>query len=276
MITWQPDMLAAHHEDSASTDEPPWWIPPASATLAAENDRLRELVKLQAELVASAAHDVRTSLAGVLRFTERLLEGELDPPVRERYLGIVDGEMRRLARLIEELYDEQVLAEGRRVLSFDVFDLGDLLREQVDLFDGRSDLHAFRLELPPQALVVRADCDRIARVIANLLSNAIDYSPGGGTIIVVAESHDGVVRVSVRDDGRGIRRELQHRVFARLFRAPNRVIKGAGLGLALCREIVEAHDGVLGFDSSYGEGSTFWFELRAYASSTCARQSAAS
>jgi signal transduction histidine kinase len=235
------------------------------ADLEAENARLRELVKLQSELVANIAHDLRTPLTSVLGFTELLLKRDFEEAARERYLRIVNGEMRRFANLIDDLFDAQLLADGRGVLEFEHYDLGNLLREQVDLFRGQSDAHVIRLELPAQPLVVRADRARVARVIANLLSNAIKYSPGGGTITVSAEAgHDGPVRVSVRDDGLGIPPEQQHLVFGKFFRADasNKGIKGAGLGLALCREIVQAHGGALGFDSAFGHGSTFWFELR--------------
>jgi signal transduction histidine kinase len=234
------------------------------AELEADNARLRELVTLQSELVSSIAHDLRTPLTSLLGFTELLLKRDFDVVARERYLRIVNGEMRRFAELVDDLFDAQLLANGRDVLTLECHDLGELLREQAALFQGQSDRHVINLELPDDPIVVRADRGRVARVIANLLSNAIKYSPDGGTITVGAERHNGPVRVSVTDDGLGIPPEQQHLVFGKFFRAdvPHKGIKGAGLGLSLCREIVQAHGGALGFDSARGHGSTFWFELR--------------
>ena len=260
------DMQASHNwgGDAAYYDGVEAMGASERADIEAENARLRELVKLQSELVANIAHDLRTPLTSVLGFTELLLKRDFEPAATERYLRIVNGEMRRFANLIDDLFDAQLLADGRGVLELEEYDLGNLLREQVDLFRGQSDAHCIRLELPAQPLVVRADRARVARVIANLLSNGIKYSPRGGTITVSAEADDGPVRVSVTDEGIGIPPEQQHLVFAKFFRADatNKGIKGAGLGLALCREIVQAHGGALGFDSTYGHGSTFWFELR--------------
>ena len=232
--------------------------------LQEENARLRDAAELQAELLASVAHDLQTPLSSVLGFTDLLLTRELDPGTRRRCLETIAGELRRLGRLLDDLFETQPEQQDGATRSRGLFDLSRLLTERVELFRAQSDAHELRLDLVLRALPVRADRERIASVIDNLLSNAIKYSPDGGTVVVNAATHQGRVRIAVHDEGLGIPAEQQHLIFGRFFRTDaSRAsgIKGRGLGLARCREIVQAHGGAIGFDSTVGAGSTFWFEL---------------
>jgi signal transduction histidine kinase len=231
--------------------------------LEQQNEELRESERMKTELVSIVSHELRTPLASVLGFTALLLKREFDPPTRRHYLGIVDAQARRLAALLEDFLDVQRIEHEGVDLAEERVDLATLLGEQAQLYAAQSPKHTVEVELPEQPLTVRGDPGRLAQVVGNLLSNAIKYSPEGGTVeLVAARSGDGV-RIAVRDEGLGIPEDQQSRIFTKFFRgdAGATGITGTGLGLAVSREIVEAHGGSIGFDSDPGEGTTFWLEL---------------
>ncbi len=231
--------------------------------LELQNAKLREGERLKSELIAIVSHELRTPLSSVLGFTSLLLQRDFDPEARRHYLGIVDAQARRLAALLEDFLDLQMIEDGRLELAQESVDMGSLLDEQAQLYRAQSPKHRLLLELPGRPLSVRGDSNRLAQVVGNLLSNAIKYSPEGGVVKVAGETEDGAVRVSIRDEGLGIAPSQQSRIFTKFFRgeAGASGIGGTGLGLAVSREIVEAHGGRIGFSSKAGAGSTFWLEL---------------
>lgn len=233
------------------------------AELEAQNEKLRESERLKSELVSIVSHELRTPLASVLGFTSLLLTRDVSPEDQRRYLEIIDAQGRRLSSLLNDFLDIERLEEGQLKLARELFDLGELVGEQAQLFAGQSDKHRLDVVLPPKPLPVRGDPNRLAQVVGNLLSNAIKYSPEGGTVKVVGEQHDDLVRVSVRDEGLGIPDELQQEVFGKFFRgdAAASGIAGSGLGLTIARSVVEAHGGRISVESASGEGSVFWLEL---------------
>jgi two-component system OmpR family sensor kinase len=233
------------------------------AELEEQNAKLRESERMMSELVSIVSHELRTPLASVLGFTALLLKREFDPPERRHYLGIVDAQARRLAALLEDFLDVQRIEREGVDLTKERIDVAALLEEQAQLYAGESPLHRVDLALVERPLLVRGDRNRLAQVVGNLLSNAIKYSPDGGTVELVAEREGEAVRVTVRDEGRGIPLDQQDRIFTKFFRgdAGATGITGTGLGLAVSRDIVEAHGGRIGFDSRPGVGSTFWIEL---------------
>jgi signal transduction histidine kinase len=234
--------------------------------LEEQNRRLVESERLKSELVSNVSHELRTPLASVLGFSDLLLKRELADDDRHRYLEVIRTEAGRLATLLNDLLDLQRIERGALELAHQEFDLNELLSVQTTLYSAQSALHELAFRPAPGRLIVEGDPDRLAQVLGNLLSNAIKYSPDGGDVEIRSAQVDGDAWVWIRDHGLGVPREHQGQLFTKFFRGEagrKRGIAGTGLGLVLARQIVEAHDGVIGFESEEGRGSTFWIRIPA-------------
>jgi signal transduction histidine kinase len=224
----------------------------------------RAIDRMKTEFVSLASHELRTPLTSIRGYVDLLLEGETGEllPDQRAFLEIVAGNARRLVNLINDLLDLSRIESGRVTLNRTAVDLGYTV---YDIAAGlRPALDAKRqtlsIEVAPGLPTVDGDPDRLAQVIANLLSNANKYTPAGGRIRISLVRDGERLLLAVQDDGIGISEEDQAQLFTRFFRARNRAteeVGGTGLGLAISRSLVEMHGGAIAVESAPGAGSTF-------------------
>ncbi|MGE0684215.1 MAG: sensor histidine kinase [Candidatus Binatia bacterium] len=224
----------------------------------------KEIEGLKDELVAIVSHELRTPLASLRGFAELMLKRTFPVEKQKQFLEIIHSEAVRLTALINDFLDLQRIESGRQTYHFTPTHLPEVLSESLAVFQQEEARHVFRVEVQDALPVVQIDADRIRQVLANLLSNAIKFSPHGGVITVSVRNHTTQIIISVTDQGVGIPPDAKAKLFGKFFRVDNqetRSIGGTGLGLALVKQIVEAHGGQVGVESQLGQGSTFFFTL---------------
>lgn len=213
------------------------------------------------EFIAMTTHELKTpvtSLKGFLQLLQiRTGENEQGRLFVERSIKQVD----KLAMLINDLVDFSKLQAGKLGMHFESFDIKVLVEDCLELYTTNN-THPFRLNTSG-SLEVQADRLRIEQVIDNLVSNAIKYSPQGGTIEITIEGNADAVEVKIKDEGIGIDNAVQDKLFSQFFRAvkPGYSIPGLGMGLYITKEIIERHGGTIGVESVPGKGSVFSFVL---------------
>jgi PAS domain S-box-containing protein len=226
---------------------------------------LERLNRLKSEFVSLVSHEFRTALVGIAGFSEMIRDEDVSVEEAKGFAADINKESERLNRMINDMLDLDRIEAGRLTLHPQPTDINKLLQDAVNRARASSDRHFIAADFDATNPVVQCDSDRIAQVVANLVSNAIKYSPEGGDIAVTSVAHDGVVEVSVRDHGLGIAPEFVQRLFSRYERyekAGNKIL-GTGLGLAIARQIVEMHGGKIWVVSEQGKGSDFRFTLPA-------------
>lgn len=251
-------------------------LAPASETVALVVHQdvaiLKEAEYLKDEFVGIVAHELRTPLAALKGFASMLLVqtarqgGPRLADWQQEALSEIDLAVTRLSDLTEELLDVTRLQTGRLLLHRTPTNLVPLAQRVAAFLQQTSTRHQLEVHTTEDALVSDIDPSRIEQVLTNLIGNAIKYSPQGGPVVITlqAEQVTGTFVLSVQDHGIGIAAGQQGQIFGRFMRADNAVawgISGTGLGLYICRELVERHGGHLWFESQEGRGSTFFLAL---------------
>ncbi|HVU77466.1 MAG TPA: ATP-binding protein [Gaiellaceae bacterium] len=229
-------------------------------------DELRRLSTMRADFVSLVSHELRSPMASVIGAarTLQIRWRELQPEQREAFLALIGDETSRLAALVGDVLDTSRIDAGTFTYRFDDVDLGLLVTDSVATAELGQDEVPVRAEMPPKLPPVRGDAARLRQVLANLIDNAVKYSPAGQPVEVRVVPVDRVVHISVNDRGPGVKPGDQRMIFEKFGRAVGSGSKpGTGLGLYIARSIAEAHGGELTVSSAPGRGATFTLSLPA-------------
>jgi NtrC-family two-component system sensor histidine kinase KinB len=237
-----------------------------AAVVLQDVTRFRLIDDVKSNLVSTVSHELKTPLTSVRMGLHLLLEERIGPltPKQTELLIAARDDSERLLRMINDLLDLAKLESGRSSLRGTI-DAGALLGRAADEMRDFVEARGIRLvtKTSPELPEVSVDLGQIAHVFSNFVSNAVKHTKPGGEIALEASDHGPGVRFSVIDGGPGIPEEHQARLFERFFRVPGTEVSGAGLGLAIARELVAAQGGEIGVRSQPGQGSEFYFDLPA-------------
>ncbi|HYE98450.1 MAG TPA: ATP-binding protein [Planctomycetota bacterium] len=230
--------------------------------------RRKEADRLKNEFVSTVSHELRTPLTALRGALALLGSGKLGAisTAARPFLDIANADCLRLIRLINDLLDIQKIEAGRMDFRMKRLELMPLVRRALETSLPFGEQNGVRLAVATgvEDAVVLGDADRLLQVLGNLLSNAVKFSPRGAGVLVSVRRREGGFRISVADRGPGIPESFRGRVFERFAQADGsdaRQKGGTGLGLHICRVIVERHGGTIGFDSEPGLGTTFHVDL---------------
>jgi signal transduction histidine kinase len=237
-----------------------------SVIIARDISKLREVERMKSEFVSMVSHELRTPLGLIKGYASTLLNPQLsiDEATAHRFLLGIDGAADRLAKLIENIMSVSRIESGLFRLTTQEMYISQVIENAVATARATAKGHEITLELPRRPIKVEGDRVQIELVMDNLLGNAIKYSPMGRPIRVDLHRRNGGVEVSVVDEGIGIAAHHLPKVFDKFYRVEggySRRTPGSGLGLYICRSIIEAHGGRIWAESTPGQGSTFTFAL---------------
>jgi signal transduction histidine kinase len=232
-------------------------------------DRVEATRQSQRDFVANISHELKTPLTSIQGFAQALLDGTAQTPdATTRAAHVIHEEADRMRRMVDELLTLARLDAGQLVMAQDLVEIGQLLRRSAEKLAPQARAAEITLETDAEGkLFVSGDADRLAQVLDNLLDNGIAHTPAGGTVTMTARAQGKgqTVEVTVADTGEGIPAEALPRIFERFYQVDRsrRRSRGAGLGLSISKEIVQAHGGTIRAESVVGQGTRFVVRLPA-------------
>lgn len=219
------------------------------------------------EFVANVSHELRTPLTTLKSYLEALEYGAIDDKeTAGKFIKVMQNETERMIRLVTDLLQLSKMDSKDFSIQWQFVDFQKYLHETIDRFEMLAEEKkiTFVRHIPPYPVLVEMDKDKITQVIDNIVSNALKYAPQNSEITIRLKEEEEGIRVFISDQGLGIPREHQSKIFDRFYRidkARARKMGGTGLGLAIAKELVQAHGGEIGVDSIYGYGTTIFFTL---------------
>ena len=234
-----------------------------------ELEQLKKVDKLKDEFLSMVSHELRTPLTSIKAYTETLTDmvGEGDYESEREFLRIISEESERLTRLINDVLDLSKIEAGKMTFYIKEEKLADVISRAVKNMTGFSDSKNISISqiISDESLMVLIDKDRILQVLANLINNAVKFTPEDGTIEVeIKKDDEKFAMVIVKDNGIGIKPEDHAAIFEKFKQSEDIMVRsagGTGLGLSICKNIVEHFGGKIWVESEYGHGSSFIFTL---------------
>lgn len=236
--------------------------------VASDVTQAREVARLKDEFVGLISHELRTPLSSILGYLELMRDDEDNPLSDEhlQYLGVAERNAHRLLRLVGDLLFTAQVESGKFPLDVRDITLDTIIANAVESASPAADAAGITLfsEFPEYPAIVHGDPLRLAQAVDNLVSNALKFTPRGGTVTVSLSTEGGAVTVSVKDTGMGIAASEMDQLFSRFFRsttATRNAVPGVGLGLTITKAIVTAHHGEMDVESEEGVGTRFSLTL---------------
>ena len=263
----EPDSLAAPeqlHQLETFTNQTALAMERAQLADESQAAQVRvEKEQLRSSLLSSVSHDLRTPLAAITGTLSGLLDDEvrMDPATRRELLQSVYEEVERLTRLVNNLLDMMRLESGAVTVRKEWQLLEEVAGTALAHMEQRLQGRAVDVRLPADLPLVEMDAILIEQVLVNLLDNAVKYTPPGSPIEISAAKNDGGIEVAVADRGPGLPPGDGQRVFEKFYRGQPSTTRGVGLGLAICKAIIEAHGGTIWAENRQGGGAAFRFML---------------